>query len=56
MNERPAEYSKGSLSLMGTIAMGTGVMIGAGIMLLAFSIMTMLVVWGDRVPSIIGWL
>jgi amino acid transporter len=31
MNERSAEYSKGSLSLLGTIAMGTGVMIGAGI-------------------------
>ena len=31
MNEREAEYSKGSLSLLGTIAMGTGVMIGAGI-------------------------
>ncbi|WP_018148329.1 flagellar biosynthetic protein FliR [Henriciella marina] len=35
---------------------GAPFMIGAGIMLLAFSIMTMLVVWGDRVPSIIGWL
>ena len=31
MNERSAEYRKGSLSLLGTIAMGTGVMIGAGI-------------------------
>jgi amino acid transporter len=31
MNERSAAYSKGSLSLPGTIAMGTGVMIGAGI-------------------------
>ena len=31
MNERAAEYKKGSLSLLGTIAMGTGVMIGAGI-------------------------
>lgn len=31
MNDRSAEYSKGSLSLLGTIAMGTGVMIGAGI-------------------------
>jgi amino acid transporter len=31
MKERSAEYSKGSLSLLGTIAMGTGVMIGAGI-------------------------
>lgn len=31
MNERSAEYKKGSLSLLGTIAMGTGVMIGAGI-------------------------
>lgn len=31
MNERAAKYSKGSLSLWGTIAMGTGVMIGAGI-------------------------
>ncbi len=31
MNERSAQYSKGSLSLLGTIAMGTGVMIGAGI-------------------------
>jgi len=31
MNERSAEYEKGSLSLLGTIAMGTGVMIGAGI-------------------------
>ncbi|MCJ7488659.1 MAG: APC family permease [Thermoplasmata archaeon] len=31
MNERAAQYSKGSLSLLGTIAMGTGVMIGAGI-------------------------
>ncbi len=31
MNERKTQYSKGSLSLLGTIAMGTGVMIGAGI-------------------------
>ena len=31
MNDRSAEYTKGSLSLLGTIAMGTGVMIGAGI-------------------------
>lgn len=31
MEERSAEYSQGSLSLLGTIAMGTGVMIGAGI-------------------------
>ena len=31
MKERKAQYSKGSLSLLGTIAMGTGVMIGAGI-------------------------
>jgi len=31
MNERAAQYSKGSLSLLGAIAMGTGVMIGAGI-------------------------
>ncbi|MGE4071103.1 MAG: APC family permease [Lysobacterales bacterium] len=31
MNKRSAEYRKGSLSLLGTIAMGTGVMIGAGI-------------------------
>lgn len=31
MNESAAEYRKGSLSLLGTIAMGTGVMIGAGI-------------------------
>jgi len=31
MNEHAAEYRKGSLSLPGTIAMGTGVMIGAGI-------------------------
>ncbi len=31
MNERSAEYRKGSLSLLGTVAMGTGVMIGAGI-------------------------
>ena len=31
MKERSAKYSKGSLSLLGTIAMGTGVMIGAGI-------------------------
>ncbi|MCH2459362.1 MAG: flagellar biosynthetic protein FliR [Henriciella sp.] len=35
---------------------GAPFMIGAGIMLLAFSITTMLLVWGDRVPSIIGWL
>ena len=31
MNDRSAEYSKSSLSLLRTIAMGTGVMIGAGI-------------------------
>jgi len=31
MNDRSAKYNKGSLSLLGTIAMGTGVMIGAGI-------------------------
>ncbi|MDA3900087.1 MAG: APC family permease [Spirochaetes bacterium] len=31
MNKHAAQYSKGSLSLLGTIAMGTGVMIGAGI-------------------------
>ena len=31
MKEHSAGYSKGSLSLLGTIAMGTGVMIGAGI-------------------------
>jgi len=31
MNDRSAQYEKGSLSLLGTVAMGTGVMIGAGI-------------------------
>lgn len=31
MNDRSAQYKKGSLSLLGTVAMGTGVMIGAGI-------------------------
>lgn len=31
MKDRSAQYNKGSLSLLGTIAMGTGVMIGAGI-------------------------
>ncbi|GAB5547020.1 MAG: APC family permease [Sandaracinaceae bacterium] len=31
MSERSAKYESGSLSLAGTIAMGTGVMIGAGI-------------------------
>lgn len=31
MNDRSARYEKGSLSLFGTVAMGTGVMIGAGI-------------------------
>lgn len=31
MNDRSTEYGQGSLSLLGTIAMGTGVMIGAGI-------------------------
>lgn len=31
MNDSSAQYKKGSLSLLGTIAMGTGVMIGAGI-------------------------
>ena len=35
---------------------GAPFMIGAGIMLLAFSIATMLVVWTNRVPSLIGWL
>jgi amino acid transporter len=30
-NDRSAKYKKGSLSLLGTVAMGTGVMIGAGI-------------------------
>ncbi len=28
---RKSEYKKGSLTLFGTVAMGTGVMIGAGI-------------------------
>jgi amino acid transporter len=31
MKERSAQYKSGSLSLLGTVAMGTGVMIGAGI-------------------------
>lgn len=31
MNDRSAQYKKGSLSLLGTVVMGTGVMIGAGI-------------------------
>ena len=31
MNDRSAQYKRGSLSLPGTVAMGTGVMIGAGI-------------------------
>lgn len=31
MNDRSARYETGSLSLFGTVAMGTGVMIGAGI-------------------------
>ncbi len=31
MSERSAKYEKGSLSLFATVAMGTGVMIGAGI-------------------------
>lgn len=31
MNSRVTQYEKGSLSLVGTVAMGTGVMIGAGI-------------------------
>jgi amino acid transporter len=31
MSDRAAQYKKSSLSLLGTIAMGTGVMIGAGI-------------------------
>jgi amino acid transporter len=31
MNDRSAQYKRGSLSLLGTVAMGTGVMIGAGI-------------------------
>ncbi len=31
MNNRSTEYKSGSLSLLGTVAMGTGVMIGAGI-------------------------
>jgi len=31
MNDRKPHYEKGSLSLAGTVAMGTGVMIGAGI-------------------------
>lgn len=31
MNDRSTRYEKGSLSLLGTVAMGTGVMIGAGI-------------------------
>jgi flagellar biosynthetic protein FliR len=35
---------------------GAPFMIGAGIMLLAFSIATILSVWMDKVPSIIGWL
>lgn len=35
---------------------GAPFMIGAGILLLAFSIATILVVWADKVPAIIGWL
>ncbi len=31
MTEHSAQYKRGSLSLLGTVAMGTGVMIGAGI-------------------------
>lgn len=31
MKDRSAHYKRGSLSLLGTVAMGTGVMIGAGI-------------------------
>lgn len=31
MKDHAVQYNKGSLSLLGTIAMGTGVMIGAGI-------------------------
>lgn len=31
MNDRSAQYKRGSLGLPGTVAMGTGVMIGAGI-------------------------
>jgi amino acid transporter len=31
MNDRKPHYEKESLSLAGTVAMGTGVMIGAGI-------------------------
>lgn len=31
MEQTNSEYESGSLSLLGTIAMGTGVMIGAGI-------------------------
>jgi amino acid transporter len=31
MNENSAQYKSSSLSLLGTVAMGTGVMIGAGI-------------------------
>ena len=31
MNDHSTTYTKGSLSLLGTVAMGTGVMIGAGI-------------------------
>ncbi len=31
MKDRSAQYEKGSISLLGTVAMGTGVMIGAGI-------------------------
>ena len=35
---------------------GAPFMIGAGILLLAFSISTILVVWADKAPAIIGWL
>ena len=35
---------------------GAPFMIGAGMLLLALSISTILMVWADRIPSIIGWL
>ncbi len=35
---------------------GAPFMIGAGMLLLAVSISTLLIVWSDRVPSIVGWL
>jgi flagellar biosynthetic protein FliR len=35
---------------------GAPFIVGAGMLLLAVSVSTILMVWMDRIPSLIGWL